>query len=861
MAAEAFEEKMKRPEDYNQAGQSEIPEPDEIAHSEWARCYCEDYGFALCAIPPGTKGPTTKGWPEISLTPAHWDQHPNEGIGVILGRSGLASLDLDALPESRTLFAELGLDLDHLTAGACLVQGNPARLRAEFRAPDGVGLKTHKLVWPPRDPSKPKDHPDGKPVTVFELRAGPGQDVLPPTIHPDTHRPYEWLRAPWDLGADIAGVPPELLELWTDWDAWKQALLAMCPWAKPPEPKPQARGSSSGLSVISEWNRAHDVRELLESHGYTPKGKSRWLAPESSSGIPGVVLLPESGRIFSHHPGDPLATGHSLDAFGIYAALEHGGDNRAAVKAAAEALGMASKGRTHPESGPSAPPPPEAGDPGAQYGETAGREWPDPQPLTARVEPEAYPMDALPETVRLAVEEVHGFVQAPVPLVAGSALAALSLACQALIDAQRAEKLQGPVGLFLLSIADSGERKTTCDGFFSTPIRHYEEEQAEAAKPGIDRHKADLDAWTAERDGLLSAIKAASAKGKDTGQTKASLARLQGDRPEPPRVPRLMLGDETPENLAWGLARGWPSAGVLSSEAGLIFGSHGMGKDSVLRNLGLLDILWDGGSHSFGRKTSESFTVRGARLTVGLQVQEAALHDFFERTGKLARGVGFLARFLLAWPDSTQGHRPFVEPPPNWPRLAGYHARLTDILNTPAPIGNDGCLTPALLTLAPDAKRAWVFFHDAIESELADGGDLRDVRDVASKVADNAVRLAALFHLFEGGIGPIGLDAFEGASRLAAWHLSEARRFFGEIALPAELADAARLDAWLIAYCRRERTFQVGKNHARQHGPLRDGKQLDAAIRELYELDRLQVRKDDRRTTLAVNPALVEVAS
>lgn len=136
-----------------------------------------------------------------------------------------------------------------------------------------------------------------------------------------------------------------------------------------------------------------------------------------------------------------------------------------------------------------------------------GNGWPEPQPLSAKVEPEPYPVDALPDTIRAAVEEVAGFVKAPFPMVASSALAALSLAGQAHIDAKRAERLQGPVGLFLLTIADSGERKSTCDGFFVSAIRQYQEEQAEAMKPAIKRHESDLAAWTAERDGLLSAIK------------------------------------------------------------------------------------------------------------------------------------------------------------------------------------------------------------------------------------------------------------------------------------------------------------------------------------------------------------------
>ena len=46
----------------------------------------------------------------------------------------------------------------------------------------------------------------------------------------------------------------------------------------------------------------------------------------------------------------------------------------------------------------------------------------------------------------------------------------------------------------------------------------------------------------------------------------------------------------------------------------------------------------------------------------------------------------------------------------------------------------------------------------------------------------------------------------------------------------------------------------------RQHGPLRDGGRLDAAIRELAELDRLRLEKDGKRLTIHLNPALVGVA-
>ena len=492
--------------------------------------------------------------------------------------------------------------------------------------------------------------------------------------------------------------------------------------------------------------------------------------------------------------------------------------------------------------------------------DSEGNNWPDPHPVAAKIEPEPYPLDALPDTIRAAVEEVACFVKAPLPMVASSALGVLSLACQAHVDVKRAEKLAGPVSLFLLTIGDSGERKTTSDGFFVTAIREYQEQQAEAMKPEIERHQSETDAWTAEREGLLLKIKEAGKNQRPTGDLRASLAQLQHEKPETPRVPRVLLGDETPENLTWGLARQWPSAGVVSSEAGQILGAHGMGKDSVMRNLGLLNVLWEGGTHSVGRRTSESFTVKGAQLTVALQIQEPTLRSFFDKSGALARGSGFLARFLVAWPESTQGYRPFSEAPANWPHLATFHRRIAEILNQPAPIGDDGALTPQMLTLAPAAKAAWVEYHDAIEKELRSGGELYDVRDVASKSADNAVRLAALFHVFEHGFGAVGPAAFEGASRIAAWHLNESRRFFGELALPAELADASRLDTWLIEHCRREGTHMVPVSAVQKSGPggLRSKATMEPALRELEELDRVRVARGiGKAKVIKVNPALL----
>ena len=486
-------------------------------------------------------------------------------------------------------------------------------------------------------------------------------------------------------------------------------------------------------------------------------------------------------------------------------------------------------------------------------------EWPDPAPLIAQVEQLPYPVDALPTAVRLAVEEVAGFVKAPVPMIAMSALAALSMAVQAHFDVQRAERLTGPCSLFLLAIADSGERKSTCDGFFTKAIRDYEAAAQKEAEPQIQAFKSEVAIWEAQRAGLKEKIKALAKAGKSSAKQERELRELDKTEPHEPKVSRLIYMDATPEALLYGLAKRWPSGGVISSEAGSVFGSHGMGKESLMRNLATLNQLWDATALQVERRTSDSFIVRGARFSMALQVQEATLRTFFDGSKGLARGTGFLARFLVAWPASTQGQRTFTDAPAHWPALAAFNCRLSAILARAAPINDEGALEPALLQMSPAAKEIWIAFHDQIEAQLAGGGELFDVRDVASKIADNAARLAAQFHVFEGTIGPISIDAIESGARIAAWHLNESRRFFGELALPAEIANSARLDAWLLDRCRRQYTDKVTIRCIQQFGPrdLREKITLTPAVAGLEELGRLRTISDGRKKLIQINPALL----
>jgi putative DNA primase/helicase len=72
---------------------------------------------------------------------------------------------------------------------------------------------------------------------------------------------------------------------------------------------------------------------------------------------------------------------------------------------------------------------------------------------------------------------------------------------------------------------------------------------------------------------------------------------------------------------------------VRSAEAGAVFGAHGMGYETIMRNLALLNMLWDGGGIAIDRRSKPSFRLRDRRLTFGLMVQPEVLRGFLERAG------------------------------------------------------------------------------------------------------------------------------------------------------------------------------------------------------------------------------------
>ena len=81
--------------------------------------------------------------------------------------------------------------------------------------------------------------------------------------------------------------------------------------------------------------------------------------------------------------------------------------------------------------------------------------------------------------------------------------------------------------------------------------------------------------------------------------------------------------------------------------------------------------------------------------------------------------------------------------------------------------------------------------------------------------------------------------------------------------MPAELANPARLESWLLDYCRRESTDSVSTREVQRHGPggLRDKAIINDAIKELAELGRARLVQDGKKKLIQLNPVLLAEAA
>ena len=396
-----------------------------------------------------------------------------------------------------------------------------------------------------------------------------------------------------------------------------------------------------------------------------------------------------------------------------------------------------------------------------------------PRPLRRPMPPAPrFPVEALGSILRDAAEAIHAKSQAPDAICANAVLAAASLAAQAHADVVLPTGSAKPLSLYCVTVAASGERKSSVDEMALAPIRQREAELREAYEAELRLHRDDADAHGAAKDRLL--------KDKRLRGDRAALRQALhdlGPAPEPPLAPILLADNPTVEGLERLFMVGQPAVGLFTAEGGKLIGGHLLNDDNRMKAGATLNLFWDGAPIPRIRAGDGATKMPGRRLAVHLMVQpEIAARMLCDPT---LNHLGTLARFLVVAPETSAGTRLWREVPPEADlALLRYGEALLALLRKrPATGDRPNELRPVALPLSPAARAMWIGFHDAVERDLAPAAELAPVRALGAKLAEHAARIAGVLTLAEASDAEeVGDAAMEAGIVLARHYAQEALR-------------------------------------------------------------------------------------
>ena len=152
--------------------------------------------WRFCMIDLGVKGPRYSNWQNSPFLLQNIP--PNHNVGVLTGEhsNGVIAVDFDGAFAWSYWEEHIKISIPKTVIWT---SGRDARCQMAFNVPQEMWpfIKTFKIVN--------NDKTEG-----LEFRWNGCQSVLPPSIHPDTHKPYKWIISPADVY--VEDIPLELLE-------------------------------------------------------------------------------------------------------------------------------------------------------------------------------------------------------------------------------------------------------------------------------------------------------------------------------------------------------------------------------------------------------------------------------------------------------------------------------------------------------------------------------------------------------------------------------------------------------------------------------------------------------------------------
>jgi len=474
-------------------------------------------------------------------------------------------------------------------------------------------------------------------------------------------------------------------------------------------------------------------------------------------------------------------------------------------------------------------------------------EWGEPEPLAnAASKPTPYPIDAWKGLLKQVVKAVAYYAQVTFTMAAQCVLGALAHIGQQFVDAPLGHGHK-PASLIIIIEGESGTGKTETMNLTHFKINEYEKQRYE-------EYLANYATWEADKESL---------KGKE-------LKEFLDNTPKP-KNPKSVFDDATIEHILDKFVKGeMINASWTTDEAAQFFNGHTMKGDTAGNALGAITKLYSDGhvSRSRSERTAKGtpFTdAYGARMTLLLQGQRAILEPAL--SDPLMNGQGFLARALIACPEDLRGYRRWDDPerrrddPYKNPYLIEYWSRCESLLNpSPAnePIDTKGKPRRIKMQWADDQTEQ-VFYEklQAIENRQRQGGVFATVKAYASRMAENASRIASLMAFFDERT-MITTDDITCAYMLVEYSTAERLRYL-DAAPIGEQNDSEKLSSWLVEKAKGKNPHKLNRTDIYNGAPKpmrKNNRILQAELDNLESKLHIRQTEEGRKKVIEINPNL-----
>jgi len=407
-----------------------------------------------------------------------------------------------------------------------------------------------------------------------------------------------------------------------------------------------------------------------------------------------------------------------------------------------------------------------------------------------------YPVDALGGILGAAARAIADGAQIDPAIVGQSILGAAFMSCQHLADVKTPGGRK-PLSEFMLTLALSGDGKSTADGPALAAIRDLERREY----PVYREERAEYDALPKKSRGT------------------------------PPVNPLRLVADFTAEGLIRQLREGMPSIGAFSDEAGAVFGGHSFSAEKKLATVAALSGLFDGsGIRARARAGDERGGLEAhfdVRLTSHWLMQPGPAHDAMHDA--VLGEQGFWPRTLLATPSPglPRKYRPFD--PSKSADVGRYWQRTTELITQPF-VAHE---YREIITCSPAAdKLVGEFFETTERASRRQDGRLAPIRAWAARSTEHLLRIAGVLAVFERGEKThIAPDEIERAALLANYSLESWLHLLEQKPVDDGRLYANRLLTWL----KTQPNNQSNETAMLQYGPSpRSASKRDAALSLLH---------------------------